>query len=623
MPARRCRAYGAKARRGLLADRFLQGQVAQQLQHALGALCVGEDGVDQCAVGPAVDEHVLGLGDEAVLDAAEAAQGVLVGAGVEVADVLPLVLAVLGEVDGVDVLLAVVVIVAVAGHAAEEHALVLVVPVVDGQHDEALADGPGVGERGHEAPIDHVPALLLVLLLLVHDAEEGGAAVAHGEAAELAEDVGLLHLVLLAHVLDAPHDLADHVVGVEAEVEAVLDGQAAADVKGVQRAAELPQVAIDVHALAELIPVVGGVGDAGVDEEVHQLQAELLLLADVPHVEGDDVLVPDPQAAGVELELGRLLGGDADADVAGALDHLVQRVDLAHVVDDGHHLVAAVGQAADALDVALILEAVAQDGAVLGDAAALDEQLDHLQVVGAAGLQVHALVQHLVDDVAEVVALGAVEVLVASLIIVRVEGLGEAGAGHLDLLADLGQVADPQGRAVLPQQVHERQVVPDQVVAVELELILREVEGLLDEVDVAGLHCSGSRGGRLGQEQEWHGPPPLAMGMRDGEGRGARGTGPEHGEGLGGHQRKGNAAQSNTAWASQLGRGARANPQVVLIAGVKVETGNDRRVRILPPRLATRTPLVGNPVSARHHGQRNRGIAPMKGNPHGVPSCSK
>jgi hypothetical protein len=46
--------------------------------------------------------------------------------------------------------------------------------------------------------------------------------------------VRVLHLVLFADILDAAHDLADHVVHVEAEVEAVLDGQSAADVQRVQ-----------------------------------------------------------------------------------------------------------------------------------------------------------------------------------------------------------------------------------------------------------------------------------------------------------------------------------------------------------------------------------------------------
>jgi hypothetical protein len=116
-----------------------------------------------------------------------------------------------------------------------------------------------------------------------------------------------------------------------------------------KRAAELPQVAVHVHALAQLVPVVGSIGDAGVDEEVHQLQTEFLLLADVAHIEGDDVLVPDPQAAGVEFELRSLFRSDADPDVALPLDHFVQQLDLRHVVDDGHHVEAAVGKLADTL----------------------------------------------------------------------------------------------------------------------------------------------------------------------------------------------------------------------------------------------------------------------------------
>ncbi len=425
-----------------------------------------------------------------MLDAAEAAEAVLVGAGVEEGDVLLAVGAVARQVDGVHVLLAVVVVVAVAGHAAQEDAFVILVPVVHREHEEALVDGPGVGQRGHEAAVDHVPLLLVVLLLLIEDAEEGGAALGHGEAAELAVDVRFLHVVLVADVLDAGHDLAHHVVEIELEAQAVLHGQAAADVQGVEGGAELLQVAVHVHALAQFVPVVGAVADARVDEEVHELELELALLAHVAHVEGDDVLVADAQAAGVELELGGLLGGDADADVAVAVDHLVQLLQLGHVVDDRHHLHPLVGQAADAADVAVVLEAVAQDGGVGGQLAALHEQFDHLQVVGAAGLQAHALLQHLLDDVAEVVALGAVEEGVGADVFVRAESLAEALAGAVDLFADLGQVAHAQRGAVFADDAHQVQVVPQQLVAVQLELIPGEVEGLVDQVDVAGLHRS-------------------------------------------------------------------------------------------------------------------------------------
>ena len=68
------------------------------------------------------------------------------------------------------------------------------------------------------------------------------------------------------------------------------------------------------------------------------------------------------------------------------------------------------------------------------------------------------------------------------------EGLAEALAGHVHLLADAGQVGDPHRGAVLFDQLHQGQVVPHEVVTVQLELVLREVEGLLDQVDVARLH---------------------------------------------------------------------------------------------------------------------------------------
>jgi hypothetical protein len=78
---------------------------------------------------------------------------------------------------------------------------------------------------------------------------------------------------------------------------------------------------------------------------------------------------------------------------------------------------------------------------------------------------------------------------------VLLEGLGEVGTGLIDLLADLGQVGDAQRRAVLLDDLHQRQIVPGELFVHELELILGEVEGLLDQVDVAGLHAAGGAPG--------------------------------------------------------------------------------------------------------------------------------
>ena len=50
----------------------------------------------------------------------------------------------------------------------------IAVPVIDGeQNNVPLVDPPDVGQRGHEGAVDHIPALAVVLLLLVDDRERG------------------------------------------------------------------------------------------------------------------------------------------------------------------------------------------------------------------------------------------------------------------------------------------------------------------------------------------------------------------------------------------------------------------------------------------------------------------
>ena len=47
------------------------------------------------------------------------------------------------------------------------------------------------------------------------------------------------------------------------------------------------------NALARFVPIICRIRYTGIDEEVHQLQLEFLLLANITHVEGNDILVPD------------------------------------------------------------------------------------------------------------------------------------------------------------------------------------------------------------------------------------------------------------------------------------------------------------------------------------------
>ena len=172
----------------------LKRLISEYLEHRLVGLLLAEELGGVVPVRGLVDDDVLGGGLEAVLDAAVAGDGLLVGSGVEEADVqgLRVVRGDLREEDGVGVLLGVVVVLAVAGEASEEDSLVGLVPLVDGQEDELLLDAPDVGEGGHEGAVDHVPFLAVVLLLDSEDGEDGGSALADGVGTELGEDVGFL-----------------------------------------------------------------------------------------------------------------------------------------------------------------------------------------------------------------------------------------------------------------------------------------------------------------------------------------------------------------------------------------------------------------------------------------------
>ena len=104
-----------------------------------------------------------------MLNAAVAAHRLLIGPRVEQADVLRILIEVVvallrgqtgpyfGEEDCIEGGLRVVEVLTVAGEAAEEHTLVLLVPVVDGEDDKLLVDSPRIGQGRHKRAVNHIP----------------------------------------------------------------------------------------------------------------------------------------------------------------------------------------------------------------------------------------------------------------------------------------------------------------------------------------------------------------------------------------------------------------------------------------------------------------------------------
>ena len=323
-----------------------------------------------------------------MLDTSVAAQRFLVGARVEEADVLGFIDQ-FGQEDRIRVGFAVVEIFAVAGEPPEEYALVLQIPMVDGQQDVALFNAPYVGQRGHERTVDHVPPLAVVLLVLVDDREERGAAFAHGKRSEFGKNVRFGDSGLFAEVLDLGYDLFGHILVIVIERERVFDRKAAADIQRIEFGADLLQFVIDTEALVQLVPVIGCIFDAGVDEKVQHLQLELLVRFDPGLVELDDVVVADAEPRGVEIEFRLLFGCDADTDLARFVDCVVEQVQFAFVVENRNGVLeAVVDQRRYIFDILRPFEPVADDVDIFVDNPAVVQCVDDVDVVSRRGLEV-------------------------------------------------------------------------------------------------------------------------------------------------------------------------------------------------------------------------------------------
>ena len=89
------------------------------------------------------------------------------------------------------------------------------------------------------------------------------------------------------------------------------------------------------------------------------------------------------------------------------------------------------------------------------------------------------------------VALRAEAVVVTAFVVGLCDGHVEPAFRFLDVGGNLRQIGDFQRRAVLFDDVHQRYFVEYQVVVFHVELFLREVVGLRNQIDVLGFHPSG------------------------------------------------------------------------------------------------------------------------------------
>ena len=175
-----------------------------------------------------------------------------------------------------------------------------------------------------------------------------------------------------------------HIFIVEVLRQGSLVGQAAADVQAVQLRADGLELAVNLYALGQFVPVLGSIPDAGVDEEVEHLQVEVGVLGHRVLVELEDVGIADAQAGGIEVEVGLFLRCDADTHHGVLLNEVGQILELVLVVQYRDDVLPAVlAQLGDVVDVVGALEAIADDVEFLLVHGTVTLQgLDEVQVVG-------------------------------------------------------------------------------------------------------------------------------------------------------------------------------------------------------------------------------------------------
>ncbi len=271
--------------------------------------------------------------------------------------------------------------------------------------------------------------------------EHQHAVVRGSRAPGLADDHRVLDLAGVAHAGDAVHDVArvlvDRVVHRRFEVRAaavVVDAEPAADVDVLHAGAHQLELGVDVRQLVDRILDAADVLQLAAGMAVNQLQAveHLVLAQRVDQLE--DLADEQPElrflagrVAPAPGAFARQLDAHADARAHLVLVRVAQhQLELVEILDDRNDGAAELGREDHGLDIAVVLEAVADDHAIRR---AFGHRHDRQQLGLGAGLQAEvvfgAVAVHLFDHEPLLVHLDREHRAVAVLVVVLGDGLRE------------------------------------------------------------------------------------------------------------------------------------------------------------------------------------------------------
>lgn len=118
--------------------------ITQYLQHTLRRLLFGINPIFQFSILVIIYKYIFRRWNQAMFDSTITADLILIGAGVEEANIQGFLILHFGKKYFIDVLLTVVIIIAVAGDASKFDFLVFHIPLINWQHQKLFANTPGI-----------------------------------------------------------------------------------------------------------------------------------------------------------------------------------------------------------------------------------------------------------------------------------------------------------------------------------------------------------------------------------------------------------------------------------------------------------------------------------------------
>ena len=165
----------------------------------------------------------------------------------------------------------------IATDTSDMHTCKIIVPFIDRQENETLIEAPGIRDSVHQAVVNQIPELRIILLFLLQYGKDGSTAFTHCIFSKFGVDIRVINAFLMSRMFDVDDDFINLVFVIMIKGKIITNRKSTTDINGIERRANLLEFCKDLQCLLEFSPIIKRIPDTGIYKQMQHRHLDSFL----------------------------------------------------------------------------------------------------------------------------------------------------------------------------------------------------------------------------------------------------------------------------------------------------------------------------------------------------------